>query len=410
MADIFISYASVDRPTARRLADALEARGWSVWWDHRSLRSGEHFDRIIEEAISEARAVIVVWSQNSVGSDWVRAEAAKALDEKKLMPLRIDRTSPPLRFRNVHTIDLSEWTGEVEAEPFERLIKDLSHHLGPPIGPPISARKAEQPVNYAEPGSLLKQGKPIVNREAGSSAPDINPARLADGSHRSSTGGNQQPAETATTADAAGALSNSGSSREARTGRYFAAAAAAGVVMGAGLLGVVILEPAPPEPPPTSAASQKSPPSAGDGAAAVAAYNRADYTTALSLSRPAAERGDPVAENVLGRLYETGRGVPQDYAEAARWYRKAADQGDALAQNNLGVLYTDGRGVAQDYAEALRWYRKAADQGDAFAQYNIGRLYETGRGVPKDMAQTREWMRKAAVAGDEDAKNWLADH
>jgi len=57
MADIFISYASVDRPVARRLADALEARGWSVWWDHRSLHSGQHFDRVIEEAICGVRPV-----------------------------------------------------------------------------------------------------------------------------------------------------------------------------------------------------------------------------------------------------------------------------------------------------------------------------------------------------------------
>jgi hypothetical protein len=33
MADIFINYASIDRPTARRLADALEVCGWSVWWE-----------------------------------------------------------------------------------------------------------------------------------------------------------------------------------------------------------------------------------------------------------------------------------------------------------------------------------------------------------------------------------------
>jgi len=57
MADIFISYASVDRPVARRLADALEVRGWSVWWDHRSLHSGQHFDRVIEEAICGVRPV-----------------------------------------------------------------------------------------------------------------------------------------------------------------------------------------------------------------------------------------------------------------------------------------------------------------------------------------------------------------
>jgi hypothetical protein len=75
MADIFISYATVDRPFARRLADALEACGWSVWWDHRSLRGGQHFDRVIEEAIRDAKVVVVVWSQASVESGWVRDEA-----------------------------------------------------------------------------------------------------------------------------------------------------------------------------------------------------------------------------------------------------------------------------------------------------------------------------------------------
>src|SRR5688572_10758931 len=109
MADIFISYASGDRPFAWRLADALEARGWSVWWDHRNLRGGQHFDRIIEEAISNAGVVIVVWSQHSIVSGWVRDEAALALEKKKLLPLRIDMADLPMRFRNIHTIDLSFW-------------------------------------------------------------------------------------------------------------------------------------------------------------------------------------------------------------------------------------------------------------------------------------------------------------
>src|SRR5688572_11796267 len=155
MADIFISYASADRPTARRLADALEACGWSVWWDHSNLRGGEHFDRIIEEAISTARAAIVIWSPASTKSDWVRAEAAQAVEEKKLVPLRIDMAVLPLRFRNIHTIDLSSWTGETEAEPFQRLVKDLTHYLGPPTPsdrsghpgiPPVPDPRTEAPV------------------------------------------------------------------------------------------------------------------------------------------------------------------------------------------------------------------------------------------------------------------------
>src|SRR3954467_8946667 len=101
MADIFISYATVDRPFARRLADALEAHGWSVWWDHRSLRGGQHFDRVIEEAIRDARVVVVIWSKVSVESGWVRDEATHALNENKLVSLRIDRAILPLRFRNI---------------------------------------------------------------------------------------------------------------------------------------------------------------------------------------------------------------------------------------------------------------------------------------------------------------------
>jgi hypothetical protein len=58
---------------------------------------------------------------------------------------------------------------------------------------------------------------------------------------------------------------------------------------------------------------------------AQAAYNRGDYATALQLIRPLADQGDARAQSILGLMYESGRGVPQDYAEAVKWYRKAAD-------------------------------------------------------------------------------------
>ena len=37
---------------------------------------------------------------------------------------------------------------------------------------------------------------------------------------------------------------------------------------------------------------------------------------------------------VQSRMYQNGRGVPQDGAEAAKWFRLAAEQGDAEAQHN----------------------------------------------------------------------------
>ena len=54
-------------PQLRKLANALESEGWTVWWDPK-LRAGEHFDDVIEKALNEAKCVIVMWSKRSVQS------------------------------------------------------------------------------------------------------------------------------------------------------------------------------------------------------------------------------------------------------------------------------------------------------------------------------------------------------
>jgi hypothetical protein len=46
MSDIFISYASEDLPRIRPLVDALERRGWSVFWD-RTIPAGKTWREVI---------------------------------------------------------------------------------------------------------------------------------------------------------------------------------------------------------------------------------------------------------------------------------------------------------------------------------------------------------------------------
>jgi TPR repeat protein len=132
-----------------------------------------------------------------------------------------------------------------------------------------------------------------------------------------------------------------------------------------------------------------------------------NYEAAAKQYRNAAELGHALAQNNLGGLYASGKGVPHDDVQAAAWVRKAAEQGYSPAQSNLGFMYADGQGVARDEAQAAVWLRKAADQGLPRAQYKLGVMYEKGQGVAQDNAQALAWYRKAADQGFEEAKSRL---
>lgn len=120
MTRVFISYATEDRPTAERLAASLTTLGWDVWWDRRLL-PGSRFDEVIEAHLDEAHAVVVIWSANSVASEWVRAEATTAAERAAMIPVLIEPCRIPLRFRNIQAIDLSDWSGDSEDERIDRL-------------------------------------------------------------------------------------------------------------------------------------------------------------------------------------------------------------------------------------------------------------------------------------------------
>jgi hypothetical protein len=87
MSDIFISYSKADHALALKLSAFLESEGWSVWWD-KSLGAADLYRDEIMKQLAAARAVITIWTENSVRSDWVRAEAGRAKADGKLIPVK----------------------------------------------------------------------------------------------------------------------------------------------------------------------------------------------------------------------------------------------------------------------------------------------------------------------------------
>ena len=130
MNDIFISYDSEDRAIAHKFADALESRGWSIWWD-REIPLGKAFDQVIEEELNAARCVIVLWSKQSVRSRWVKTEAAAAADRECLLPVLIDDVAIPFEFKRIQTAMLMNWAGDAADPEFKRLVQAIEHLLGP---------------------------------------------------------------------------------------------------------------------------------------------------------------------------------------------------------------------------------------------------------------------------------------
>jgi len=145
MADLFLSYAREDRECAESLARALKNRGWAVWWDRR-IQVGRSFSAEIERELDAAACVLVLWSRNSVASEWVQNEAAEAARRKVLVPVRIEDVRPPLEFRRLQTADLFDWRNGLEGPEFEACIASIEALAQRDVKTPVAAPEvAPQP-------------------------------------------------------------------------------------------------------------------------------------------------------------------------------------------------------------------------------------------------------------------------
>ena len=94
----FLSYSHADQDRVRVLASALEQAGISVWWDT-LIEGGASSPSRSRSPSHAATPSIVAWSKVSVSSDWVLDEASQGRDLRKLVPVSLDGTMPPLGFR-----------------------------------------------------------------------------------------------------------------------------------------------------------------------------------------------------------------------------------------------------------------------------------------------------------------------
>ena len=169
MADIFLSYSRVDRPTAQKIAEALEAEGFVVWWD-KVLQAGQTYDEVTETMLRESHIVIVLWSHTSVKSTWVRAEATLGQRKCVLVPAMIEDAERPIMFELMQAADLIGWSGDRSDERWINFVADLKR-----------AQDRPKPTNDEDPKAAEEVAKPAPKSVAPveTPAPVVQPEPVA---------------------------------------------------------------------------------------------------------------------------------------------------------------------------------------------------------------------------------------
>lgn len=155
---IFLSYARADRAWAERLIRALGTDRFDIWYDG-LLEGGENFLPTTEAALEGADAVIVLWSKISVASHWVRDEATSGRDRRRLVPISIDGSLPPLGFRQFQVLDMSSWAGKPGDDVF-KVVSAIAAVTG--AEPPLATTPASPPQRKPDRRQLLAGGGVVL--------------------------------------------------------------------------------------------------------------------------------------------------------------------------------------------------------------------------------------------------------
>lgn len=112
--DVFLSHNSQDKPTVKRLANAVRGRGLRVWLDEDELTPGKPWQEALEDIIESAKSVAVLVGKDGIGP-WQNVEMRACLAElvakrrpviPVLLPGAAERPELPLFLRSFTWVDL----------------------------------------------------------------------------------------------------------------------------------------------------------------------------------------------------------------------------------------------------------------------------------------------------------------
>ena len=153
MSDVFISYARSTQAQAQAAAAVLRSLGYSVWIDD-ELPAHRAYRKVIQEHVTAAKAVVVLWSFDAADSDWVLSEAEQARAARKLVQATVDGQHPPMPFDQIQCADLTDWTGDPRATGWRKVVASVAE-LAVPDRPPADTPVVRAPAKKRWVGTAV---------------------------------------------------------------------------------------------------------------------------------------------------------------------------------------------------------------------------------------------------------------
>ena len=185
MKEVFISYSTIDAPSAETLRNVLEKNGLSCWMAPRDIPGGSNYTKEIPGAIRNCKVFLLVLSKNAQTSQWVLKELDSAVNcGKVILPFMLEDCALNDEFNFLLTGAQRYSAYQKKAEAIETLIArirgvleaDGTSQPSEQPAPPTPEAPSSQPVIFTEaacPACGSSDLKPLSKRVKRQNAKEI---------------------------------------------------------------------------------------------------------------------------------------------------------------------------------------------------------------------------------------------
>lgn len=159
--DVFISYSTKNADAAKAVCYALEEKGIRCWIAPRDIPPGCHYGDMIDTAIMSSKVFLLVYSKDSLESQWCNGELNVAFSEgKTILPYRIE----PAPLKGAMKVILSQ-THWIDSYPdYKECFEDLVQAIGHIVGKKISVKEDILKEEKLQPIRSDSSGKPTKKK------------------------------------------------------------------------------------------------------------------------------------------------------------------------------------------------------------------------------------------------------